>query len=226
MNLKVTGRRTYVMSDIHNDADRFKQMMDLIGFEKEDILIIDGDIFDRGDKPIELYFDILQYQYAYHNIHIVRGNHDEWLRREILNRITGKDMGEYLSYNSYELLVQRLTETDLLNLAEWIDEMPYYINLELDGRAYQISHAQTYPTPERIMDKRKLYMGDAYHEAFLTGAYELKSAISIVGHTPTDDGKIWRSPTGKTIRIDSGCGKGFGGRLAALRLNDMQEFYV
>lgn len=172
MNLKVTGRRTYVMSDIHNDADRFKQMMDLIGFEKEDILIIDGDIFDRGDKPIELYFDILQYQYAYHNIHIVRGNHDEWLRREILNRITGKDMGEYLSYNSYELLVQRLTETDLLNLAEWIDEMPYYINLELDGRAYQISHAQTYPTPERIMDKRKLYMGDAYHEAFLTGAYE------------------------------------------------------
>ena len=50
--------------------------------------------------------------------------------------------------------------------------------------------------------------------------------ISVVGHTATEDRKIWVSPSGRTIRIDCGGGYQKDGNLGAIRLNDMEEFYV
>lgn len=72
MNLSITNKRVYVVSDIHNDADGFKELLRQIGFEREDILIFNGDVFDRGEKPVELYFEILKYP----NIYMIQGNHD------------------------------------------------------------------------------------------------------------------------------------------------------
>lgn len=224
MSVYKENKKVYVMSDIHNDAARFKQMLEKIEFTDNDVLIIAGDIFDRGKQPVELYFEILKHD----NICCIRGNHDEWLRREIYDRIMGQDIGEYISYNTYSILSQRLTKADLVNLAKWIGEMPFYINITLNGQKYQICHAQTYPTPEKILDKSKIYMGDAYYNEFLEGKYELDDVISIVGHTSTENRKIWVSPTGKTVRID--CGNGYQGsgtgRLGALRLNDMRVYYA
>lgn len=221
MELNIENRNVYVISDIHNDYDSFEKMLQLIQFTADDLLIVTGDIFDRGPKPVETYFELLKYE----NIIALKGNHDVWLKNEIMDKISGEKTGRYLSYNSFELLQKRLTEIDLLNLAKWIDDLPYYINLCLDGTEYQISHAQTFPTPGRILDKYKILMGDGYYEVFLAGRMELKDKISVVGHTPTDNYKIWISETGKTIRIDCGCGYNEG-RLGAIRLNDMQEFYV
>lgn len=224
LDLEICDRKTYVISDIHNDAAGFKKMLKIAGFSKEDLLIIDGDIFDRGDNPVDLYFEILKHD----NICCIRGNHDEWVRREIYDRIVGKCMGGYISYNTFGLLAERLTQVDMLNLADWIGGMPYYLKLLLDGQRYQISHAQTYPVPEQIFKMEKFYMGDRHHGNFLTGKYELKDAISVVGHTPTEDMGIWHSRSGKLIRVD--CGNGFRncgwGRLGMIRLNDGKEYYV
>ena len=49
MNLKVVNKKVYVVSDIHNDADRFKLLLEKIDFAEDDILILAGDIFDRGN---------------------------------------------------------------------------------------------------------------------------------------------------------------------------------
>lgn len=119
-----------------------------------------------------------------------------------------------------------MTAVDLLNLARWIKEKPYYINLDLEGRQYQIAHAQTYLTPERIWNKSRFYMGDGHYECFIRGMEENDKFISVVGHTATEDRKIWVSPSGKTIRIDCGAGYQKDGNLGAIRLNDMEEFYV
>lgn len=54
INLSVINKKVYVVSDIHNDADRFKLLLEKINFSKGDILIVAGDIFDRGDQPVEL----------------------------------------------------------------------------------------------------------------------------------------------------------------------------
>lgn len=225
MDLSVRNKRVYVVSDIHNDADGFKELLRRIGFTSEDILIINGDVFDRGEKPVELYFEILKYP----NIYMIQGNHDVWVAREILGKYAGEKVGQYISYNTVSILEQRLTPVDMINLANWIKEKPYYINLTLDGKKYQIAHAQTYLTPERLWDKSKIYMGDDHYEDFIRGLEEHDEFISVVGHTATEDKRIWVSESGKTIRID--CGAGYQcynctGNLGAIRLNDMEEFYV
>ena len=140
MNVEITNRYVYVVSDIHNDASGFKELLDKIAFSKDDLLIINGDIFDRGDEPVDLYFEILKHS----NIQVVQGNHDVWLAREILGKYENRKVGMYISYNSLPILEERLVPVDLVNLANWIREQPYYINLDLNGTKYQIAHAGTY----------------------------------------------------------------------------------
>ena len=80
-----------------------------------------------------------------------------------------------------------------------------------------------------LFDKRKIYMGDGHYEYFIRGMEEHEQFISVVGHTVTDNRRIWVSPSGRTIRIDCGAGyKCYGkeGTLGAIRLNDMKEFYI
>ena len=89
MNLSVVNKKVYVVSDIHNDADRFKLLLEKISFSKDDILIVAGDIFDRGDQPVELYFEILKHS----NIYIIQGNHDVWLAREIMEKYGNEKEG-------------------------------------------------------------------------------------------------------------------------------------
>ena len=185
-------------------------------------MILAGDIFDRGNQPVELYFEILKYP----NIYVIQGNHDVWLAREIMEKCAGEKVGEYISYNTLSIMEQRMTAVDLLNLARWIKEKPYYINLDLNGEKYQIAHAQTYLTPERIWNKSRFYMGDGHYECFIRGMEEHDKFISVVGHTATEDRKIWVSPSGRAIRIDCGAGYQKDGNLGAIRLNDMEEFYV
>lgn len=225
MNLSVNDKKVYVVSDIHNDADGFKKLLDEISFSSEDILIIDGDVFDRGEKPVELYFEILKYN----NVFVIQGNHDVWVKREIQEKYGNQKVGEYISYNTVSIMEKRLTEVDLLNLAKWIEQKPYYIRLDLDGKLFHIAHAQVYTTTENVIDKRKIYMGDAHYENFIIGKNETYDGIAIVGHKATENRKIWKSESGRTILID--CGNGYkcynaGGSLAAIRLNDMKEFYV
>ena len=147
------NRNVYVVSDIHNYADGFKRLLKKIQFNENDLLIIDGDIFDRGDKPVELYFEILKYP----NIQVIQGNHDVWVARQIIEQFGHRKTGEYISYNTVAIMEKRLTPVDMLRLAEWIQEKPYYINLTINGRKYQIAHAQTFLTPERMLDKRKIF---------------------------------------------------------------------
>ena len=121
------NRNVYVVSDIHNYADGFKRLLKKIQFNENDLLIIDGDIFDRGDKPVELYFEILKYP----NIQVIQGNHDVWVARQIIEQFGHRKTGEYISYNTVAIMEKRLTAVDMLRLAEWIPEKPYYINLTI-----------------------------------------------------------------------------------------------
>lgn len=43
-------RKIYVVSDIHNDFDSFVKGIDELQIGKDDLLIVLGDIFDRGQS--------------------------------------------------------------------------------------------------------------------------------------------------------------------------------
>lgn len=72
----------YVISDIHSYYDEMIKALDEKGFNKEnDTLIICGDIFDRGEKPLEVY----EYLKSLPHKVLIRGNH-EYLLRELYER--------------------------------------------------------------------------------------------------------------------------------------------
>lgn len=76
--------RYFVISDIHSFYDEMIEALDEKGFDKEkDTLIVCGDIFDRGTKPLEVY----KYLKSLPHKILIRGNH-EYLLRDLYNRGT------------------------------------------------------------------------------------------------------------------------------------------
>ena len=227
------GRNIYVISDIHNDYYHFKQMITKIRFSKEDKMYILGDVFDRSrnPQPVELYFELLKHS----NMICLRGNHDTWLAEHIYDDISQNRRTKYY-YNTYDVLRERLTDVDCMQLAEWIMKCPLQLQIECNNTSYLLAHAATSQEEKSI--SYYLMGDDAFYESHGVPGY-----ISIVGHIPTeslrfqygqlkrDDQKennsIWYSVDNQIVDID--CGNGFrneGGRLGCLRLNDFKEYYI
>ncbi|MGL5574181.1 MAG: metallophosphoesterase family protein [Sarcina sp.] len=64
----------YVVSDIHNNWERFKQLLDIVNFSKDDTLIINGDLIDRGVR-VRPFIKFLK-EYKNQLIYIL-GNHEQ-----------------------------------------------------------------------------------------------------------------------------------------------------
>lgn len=74
----------FVVSDIHSYYDEFIKTLLEKGFDRENedhTLIVCGDVFDRGPKPI----DVMNYLNSLPRVILVKGNH-EYLLEEVLQR--------------------------------------------------------------------------------------------------------------------------------------------
>lgn len=230
----------YVIGDIHNELQKLKSILDQINLTQEDELIVLGDVFDRGGidaDPVGVYFALTGIQ---GKCNWVRGNHDQWLA-DYINEYYGKEekqrkkMNAY-HYNSFELMRQRLTEVDMLNLADLILGLPLQIDIEVEGKKYLFAHAMT--SYVGVPQKRDYYlMGNYELDAFLLEGVE--GYISMCGHTPTDNviwktgnhtyldeykNSIWRNEKENVYLLD--CGSGFkSGRLACLCIETGERYY-
>ena len=63
---------TYVMSDLHGDYQKFKDILEQIRFSDRDILYILGDIVDYGEESMELIADLSLRL----NVYPIAGEHD------------------------------------------------------------------------------------------------------------------------------------------------------
>lgn len=71
----------FVVSDIHSFYDELLDALDEAGFDKDDenhILVVLGDLFDRGPKPYEVYLYLSQ-AVDQKRLVLVRGNHEKLL---------------------------------------------------------------------------------------------------------------------------------------------------
>ncbi|MCM1058056.1 MAG: metallophosphoesterase [Firmicutes bacterium] len=151
-------------------------------------MILLGDIFDRGVEeadPVGVYFAISG---LWDRCVWLRGNHDEWLADYIKKYFSLPErkrsrMFPY-PYNSFELIKQRLTEKDMLDLADQIYELPLQMELEIEGKRYLFAHAMTVHPSERKPAKEYL-MGNYELESFFLEGIE--GYTSLCGHTVTDD---------------------------------------
>lgn len=213
---------TYCIADIHGEFGRFRRMLELIHFSKEDALYVLGDVIDRGPDGVEA----LEYIMKYENIRLLMGNH-EWAFLTAMRTMTPMGAEKLIRLHdgeaTYEALESR-GEKKREEILTYLEGLPVFLDIEVDGRKFHLVHG----FPGETTDER------------LHGRPERKRLLRpipgktvIVGHTPVQQLKndfanmpfIWHGPG--VLDIDCGCGYNYPERLlACLRLEDMHEFYV
>lgn len=106
------NKKYFVCSDVHGFYDEWKGSLNKAGFNREDsfhVLIVLGDIFDRGKRPLEVY-KFLRELPKERRI-LIRGNHEQLLRELVYrgyslqhdhqNR-TIDTLFQLMGYESYE----------------------------------------------------------------------------------------------------------------------------
>lgn len=229
----------YVIGDIHNELQKLRSILNQINLTPSDELIVLGDAFDRGGfdaDPAGVYFALSEIR---GKCTWIRGNHDQWLADYIKEYYSKserrrKKMHPY-TYNSFELMTQRLTEVDMLNLADLIYSLPLQKELEIGGKKYLLAHAMT--SPVGVPQKRDYYLMGTYDldAFFLEG---IDGFISMCGHTLTGNvlwcrnnmyldkykESIWRNEKENVFLMDCGCGFE-SGRLACMCIETGERFY-
>ena len=219
----------YVMSDIHGHLERFESVMKQIKLQPEDTLYILGDVIDRNLDGLR----ILQRLMKMPNVTMLLGNHEKMMldvmqempplgALELWYRNGGKCTHRYW---------KRLHKTKREEILTRLRSLPVEVKLDIGKKRYVLAHAA--PTAlfanycmrtGRYRSKEDFAVWHRFHAAdWVPGGRKL-----IFGHTPTQHYQnnqppcIWRAHN--AIGID--CGGAYEvGRLACLRLDDMQEFY-
>lgn len=222
----------YVCSDIHGEYSAYLDFINSI-FTDDDTLYIIGDVLDRGSNAIDLIQDIMQRS----NVVMLKGNHEKILAEtlEDLCGISSKNgireiIEESLAIDKIgqeQTLLDfvKLSKSEQRDVVDFINDLPLYEELEVNGKNYLLVHAglpDFSDIPVEWYEEDDLLFGPHdYDETH----YE--DTIVIVGHVPTrfihgaTPDEIYRQ--NDTIAIDCGCG--FGGQLGVLCLDTDEEFY-
>ena len=174
-------KRIFIMSDIHNQYKSYCALRDKLGFSRGDLIIIDGDIVDRGEEnadPLGICSEIRFEENREYDVIMLRGNHEQWLAEAII-RYCETGIKEY-SYNSLEILAKELSKEELLGYANWMLELPLGLEMQVRGfrRKFKIAHASTLD----FSSEEESLMGS--YNFYLEGLKDRKYT-SIVGHTIT-----------------------------------------
>lgn len=235
----------YVMSDIHGCHALFQRMCEQIRFTEDDDLYILGDFIDRGDQPIPLLLDCMDRI----NVYPLLGNHEAVMLQCITGLPDEAVIGNVTDYYTDEGLAVfsawmenggavtlgqylALPPERRAELRDYLTEFRLYEELTVpDGRKFVMTHSGIEGfDPEKPLES---YPADALLNARPQQTDRFyDDRILIFGHTPTLTypqlhGRAEVLITDTYINID--CGAVFqeaGGKLACLRLDDMEVFYV
>lgn len=219
---------TYVMSDLHGERNRYISMLELIRFSGDDVLYILGDVVDRGPHGVDLLLDIIERP----NVHLLLGNH-EWMMRGTLgpqNEIGIRGMwmrnGGWLTHQDFLYFTPKEDRERSLNYLQTLSD---HLDIEVNGQKCHLVHGLPADnTFERIWNRPEPIPKEP----------PIPGAITLIGHTPTYSLNIQTGTYNPSepmkifyghglICVDCGCGQGTElRRLACLRLEDLQEYYV
>ncbi len=233
------------MSDIHGCHMLFRQMCQKINFSDQDDLYILGDFVDRGDTPIPLLLDCMERI----NVYPLLGNHEAIMLQCICglpDEATPDNVMDYYTEDGVALFSAWMQNGGSITMNQYLglppkkraellaymEEFRLYEELTMpDGRQFVMTHSgiegfdPAIPLSEYSVDaliNARPLPDDRFYE----------DKMLIFGHTPTltypemqGNAKVLFTDT--FINID--CGAVFheaGGKLACLRLDDMEVFYV
>ncbi len=232
---------TYVISDIHGEYEKFENLLKKICLKDEDTLYILGDILDRGPHPIKTLLKIMEMP----NVICIVGNHElmaidclKFLIREITDQSIDSLDTEMLDnlvtwqYNGSKSTIDEfraLSPERRQDVIDFLGEFLIYEEVKVGGKDFLLVHAGLGNfSPEKEMEDYSLH--DLIWERADYGIKYFEDKYVVSGHTPTQlieenprPGYIYKA--NNHIAIDCGAHHP-NGRLAAICLDTMEEFYV
>lgn len=142
----------YVMSDIHGEYDKFKEVLKQINLQKEDLLYVLGDVVDRGPHPMEILLKMMEMP----NVIPIAGNHElmalkclrflnqeitdesiDDLEKEMLDDLMMWQMnGSKSTIDEY----RRLTPDMRQEVMEYLTDFELYQEVSVNGKEYLLVH--------------------------------------------------------------------------------------
>ncbi len=230
----------YVVSDLHGyPLERFKKLLALANFGKDDFLFILGDVIDRnGDGGVRMLIWLMMQD----NAQLILGNHEimllscDFLFDEITNEtVNTLDPEKIDALRDYLICggdvtiknLQKLPKSTRRDILDYLMDCPLYETVSAGKRDFLLVHAGL-----KDFDPNKKMSDYSAHDLIWTrpgfNDFYFDDIITVFGHTPTVfyGGKY----LGKTIRtrtwINIDVGAGGGEEPVLLRLDDLKEFQL
>ena len=223
----------YVTSDIHGEAQLFRNLLSQISFSNEDHLYILGDVIDRGPDGITLLQEIMTSS----NMTLLLGNHEHMMLQYFSLQATETEIrrwdknGNTPTRDAY----LKLDSTEQKCIMKFLQSLPTHIEVSVGNQIYYLVHG--FPG-ENVHD-------EIWHRPAITDSNPIPNTTLIIGHTPVvymQEAKENRENriaemickgarptilyTPGFIDVDCGCCMENPLKtLGCLRLDDMTEFY-
>lgn len=241
------------MSDIHGAGKKFYKMLNTIDIDlNKDVLIVNGDILDRGKNSLKLFFEIYNMQERYGSEHLIitKGNHELFLANYLKGRLP-KSIYSSQAYGGTDTIreAESLNDDEKKSLIEILDSLPIYTVVYSENRAEDIVVCHTGPHYNFIMKNPdgsvnvidSIVASSKWNENdFLINGFIQREApatilrnldyVLCVGHVPTIYLPDIQAPVisamhgNRVILTDTGAGH--GERLGCLKIDDETTFYV
>jgi len=221
--------RIFIMSDIHGQYDLFLKMLGKIDLKREDLLVIMGDICDRGEKSYEIYMKCMKMIKLGYNLKFILGNHEDMLLEDLENDYPIRYETEYSVYRKSKYFKKKSIKdwhegnflVEIEWLVKWLEDSP----LAILGNENIFVHAGLDLQTTLVEQERETVLWTR-EEFWLMENVELEEYRGkniYFGHTPNINGRISRK-TDKISGID--CGAFFTHFLGCVEVKSKEEIYV
>ena len=221
--------RIFVMSDIHGQYDLFLKMLDRIKLKREDLLVIIGDICDRGKKSYEIYIKCMKMIKLGYNLKFILGNHEDMLLEDLENDYPIRYETEYSVFRNSKYFENKdmkdWHEENFLEEIEWLVKWLKNCPLIISGNENIFVHAGL--DLKKVLEKQEketvLWTREEFWLVENVELQEYKDKNIYFGHTPNLNGRISK----KTDRIKGiDCGAFFTHFLGCVEVKSQKEIYV
>lgn len=232
----------YAISDIHGNKQAWDSMLQLINLKADDKLIVLGDVIDRNDYGIEILQQIIRTP----NMYMIPGNHEYMMMQaygwiDLPDGLTHDEVvNNWLDVNGGWPTMQafdQLSIEEQKEIEDYLKKIPLNYHTVINGVKFDLCHACPSKLYSLIQDKTQVSKIEfcTWDREWIRWweSHNTTGSICICGHTPTLDmqncmpAKIYHK--GCVYDIDCGAaymGKWPASRLACIRLDDMQSYYV
>ncbi|MBS4174821.1 metallophosphoesterase [Bacillus sp. FJAT-49736] len=138
--------RIIVISDIHGELELFKELLDKVQFSKEDYLIINGDLCEKGANSTGVVRYVIELAAQNPRVHVIEGNCDALVEEllnenpQLINYLCARKhsiMNEWLEQIEFSITIdtsiQEVKEQLLTHFSEeimWLSELPTAIETD------------------------------------------------------------------------------------------------